>query len=190
MSRRTDSIGRGYFDQLYSRDPDPWRFASSPYESEKYAATLAALPPGQFASALEVGCSIGVFTRALAERCQTLLALDVAEEALQNARTTCPAPHVTFENRRVPEEWPAGTFDLIVFSEVLYYLVEPEVKQVALQVRQSLQPGGTVVLVHYLGETDYPLTGDEAATAFIAAIGLQPVHQSRAPLYRIDVLRD
>ena len=33
----------GYFERLYARDPDPWRFATSEYERDKYAATLAAL---------------------------------------------------------------------------------------------------------------------------------------------------
>ena len=189
MSRRTESIGRSYFDELYARDPDPWRFASSPYETEKYAATLAALPPGEFETALEVGCSIGVFTRALAGRCTSLLAIDVAEEALQRARAMCQATHVRFENRRVPEEWPTGHYDLIVLSEILYYLAQPDLNRVAAQVRQSLNAQGTVILVHYLGETDYPVTGDVAATAFIAAAGLQSTHQDRAPLYRIDVLQ-
>ena len=52
----------GYFEQLYSRDPDPCRFATSEYERSKYAATLAAVP-GQHQSCFEVGCSIGVLTR-------------------------------------------------------------------------------------------------------------------------------
>ena len=189
MSRRTESIGAAYFSDLYARDPDPWRFATSPYEREKYAASLAALPPGRFPSALEVGCSIGVFTRSLAERCDALLALDVAQEALTQARANCSLPHVRFEERRIPEHWPPGRFDLIVLSEVLYYLVQDEVERVAVLARRALNPRGAILLVHYLGGTDYPLTGDEAAAAFIAAAGLAIEHQSRAPLYRIDVLR-
>ena len=39
MSRRTASIPADYFNTLYARDPDPWQFATSPYEAEKYAAT-------------------------------------------------------------------------------------------------------------------------------------------------------
>ena len=36
------------------------------YEREKYDLTLAALPEARYASALEVGCSIGVLTHDLA----------------------------------------------------------------------------------------------------------------------------
>jgi hypothetical protein len=68
MSRRTESIDRAYFDTLYAADPDPWRFATSAYERDKYAASLAALPDPAYGSVLEIGCSIGVFTRQLAGR--------------------------------------------------------------------------------------------------------------------------
>ena len=33
-----------YFKGMYATEADPWRFVTSPYERDKYAATLAALP--------------------------------------------------------------------------------------------------------------------------------------------------
>src|SRR5690349_510198 len=57
------SLPAAYFDALYTKEKDPWRFASSPYEQAKYAATLQALPVARFTDALEIGCSIGVLTR-------------------------------------------------------------------------------------------------------------------------------
>ena len=115
-----------YFERLYAHDPDPWRFASSEYERDKYTATLAALPPRRFARAFEIGCSIGVLTRHLAERCDALLGADVAEGALAQARERCAGLfHVKLSRMVVPQDWPDGRFDLIVFSEVLYYLGLP-----------------------------------------------------------------
>jgi len=189
MSRRVGSIDRSYFDALYAADPDPWRFATSPYESEKYAASLAALPDATYQSGLEIGCSIGVFTSALATRCRSLLALDVAEQALAQACSHCKAAHVRFENRSVPDDWPEGVFDLIVLSEVLYYLDIPALSRVAGQVERSLLKGGAVLLVHYLGLTDYPLSGDEAANIFIRRLDYRILSQERTDAYRIDVLR-
>ena len=186
MTRRTAPIEPAYFEALYAADPDPWRFATSAYEAEKYAATLAALPPRRFADALEVGCSIGVLTAQLARRCDRLLALDVAEAALARARAACPG--VRFERRRIPQAWPPGRFDLIVLSEVLYYLDLPRIRDAAARAVRALQPGGCVLMVHYLGETDYPTTGDEAAETFAAASGLTPGFAARAPGYRIDRL--
>ncbi len=186
MTRRTQTIRPDYFEAMYAADPDPWRFATSDYEREKYAATLAALPDRRFAHALEVGCSIGVLTRQLAGRCDDLLALDVAEAALAQARARCPG--VRFERRAIPDEWPAGRFDLIMFSEVLYYLDAAGITATAAKAVAALQPGGCILLVHYLGGTDYPSTGDEAADGFTAAAGLSPVLRVREPLYRIDRL--
>jgi SAM-dependent methyltransferase len=188
MSRHPASIGDGYFDALYARDIDPWAFATSDYERDKYMATLAMLPERPFANALEVGCSIGIFTARLAPRCGRLLALDVAEAALARARENCAALNVTFLRARVPEQWPQGMFDLIVLSEMLYYLDASDLMRVARQASGALAKDGIVLLVHYLGETDYPLTGDAAAEAFIAASGLRPTQQVRAEQYRIDRL--
>ena len=186
MTRRTASIDPAYFEQLYASDPDPWRFATSGYEREKYAATLAALPQRRFPQTLEVGCSIGVLTAQLAGQCDRLLALDVVDAALDQARQRCPA--VKFEKRRIPDEWPNGAFDLIVFSEVLYYLDRTGIEQAAHRATAALTSGGCILLVHYLGGTDYPTTGDEAAEYFIAASGLSPGRQLRAEMYRIDRL--
>ena len=189
MSRRVGSIDRTYFDALYAADPDPWQFATSDYEREKYAASLAALPDATYQAALEVGCSIGVFTRALAARCKTLLALDVADAALAQARQQCRESNVTFQNRSVPDDWPEGSFDLIVLSEVLYYLDISALSRVAAKVDLSLPQGGVVLLVHYLGETDYPISGDEAAETFIAATKYPVLSHARTSTYRLDVLK-
>jgi len=183
----------GYFEQLYERDPDPWQFATSDYEREKYAATLEALPPGRFARAFEVGCSIGVLTRQLASRCNSLLAVDVAQGAIGQAEQRCAdQPWVRFAKMAVPQEWPEGEFDLILFSEVLYYLGIPGIHEAASRTLGSLAPGGTVILANWHGPTDGACTGDEAATLFIQACRprLAPTRQSRAEKYRLDVLQD
>ncbi len=180
-----------HFDRLYANDPDPWKFATSEYERDKYAATLAALSRPRYARAFEVGCSIGVLTRRLAECCDEILAVDVAEAALQNAAARCnDLPGVRFARMVVPKDWPDGAFDLILFSEVLYYLSAAERLAAARLSLQSLRPGGTIVLVNWHGPTDGDCNGDDAAEQFIAACSpaLRPTTQRRAERYRIDVL--
>jgi SAM-dependent methyltransferase len=192
MTRHTTSLPPGYFDERYAADPDPWNFEGSPYERDKYDATLAALPRPHYAAALEIGCSIGVLTAALAPRCDALTALDVAEAALDRARARCrDLPAVRLLRAQVPGEWPEGAFDLILLSEVVYYLDAGDVARLAARVCGSLRPGGDVVLVHWTGETHYPLTGDEAADLFIReSRGTLAVdRQVRTRAYRLDVLR-
>jgi predicted TPR repeat methyltransferase len=192
MTRKIGSIPDSYFESLYARDRDPWRFASSDYERLKYAATLSAIGAAPVRRAWEVGCSIGVFTRALAGICDDLLAVDVAETALAEARRRCAdLPHIRLRRLRVPDEWPAGRFDLIVFSEVLYYLSPQDIEQTARQTLASLSPQGRVVLVHWTGETDYPCTGDQAADLFGRCCGdlLATIRRDRTAAYRLDVFQ-
>ena len=167
MTRRVQTIAPDYFDALYTADPDPWRFRSSDYEADKYAATLAALSQPRYRRALEVGCSIGVFTRQLAARCERLLAIDASAVALESARLACSGlDNVEFELAAVPAQFPSGSFDLIVLSEVIYYLDENDVAALAARCAQALSPEGEIVACHWLGETDYPLSGAVASDMF------------------------
>ncbi len=191
MTRASGTLPTTYFDALYASDPDPWKFATSPYEQEKYALTLAALPHAHYASALEVGCSIGVLTRALAQRCDRLLAVDVAEAPLMEAKRRCAdLPSVRFEKMFAPSQWPGETFDLILLSEMIYYLSADDVGALASRVAQCLRAEADVVMVHWTGATNYPLSGDEACGLFIRGLeGVMTVARcDRHPAFRIDVL--
>ena len=191
MSKPRPTLGPEYFDALYTADPDPWKFATSPYERAKYTLTLNATPKPRYRSALEVGCSIGVLTGSLASRCDAVVAIDAAQTALAEARRRCAdLPNVRFEQMFVPEQWPDGQFELILLSEVIYYLSREDVARLTSRVSRSLSTGGSVILVHWTGPTNYPLSGDEAATLFIERI--QPTcvlkRGDRYRQFRLDVL--
>lgn len=188
-TRPNHSLEPAYFERVYARDVDPWGFASSEYECAKYADTLAALPRRTYRRGLEVGCSIGVLTLRLAERCGTLDALDVHEGALAEARRrAASARHVHFHRMMFPREAPVGSYDLIVVSEVAYYWGGGEFDAARELITARLEVGGHLVLVHYTPEaTDYPLTGDEVHERFLTAPGLRHLRGHRADRYRLDV---
>jgi cyclopropane fatty-acyl-phospholipid synthase-like methyltransferase len=191
MSEPGQTLLPEYFDALYTADPDPWKFAGSPYERDKYALTLEAMSKPRYRSALEVGCSIGVLTRSLASRCDTLVAIDAAQTPLVEARRRCAdLPGVRCEYMFVPEQWPSGDFELILLSEVIYYLSREDVGRLAARVSDSLIKGGSVILVHWTGPTNYPLSGNEAAALFIERIGPGYVvdRADRYAKFRLDVL--
>jgi len=150
-----------YFEQMYAADPDPWGYETRWYERRKYALTIAALPREHYRRAFEPGCSLGVLTELLAPRCDALVALELLPNVAAKARARArSAEQVAVEVGRIPEDWPAGTFDLVVLSEVLYYLDEDGVAEVLAKLDDSLAPSGHVIAVHWRGETDYPLAGD------------------------------
>ncbi len=191
--RAPDSLTPEYFDGVYRANADPWNFASSPYEAAKYCATLEALPRERYTNAFEAGCSIGVLTAQLAPRCERLLCIDLSEAALAQARERCAAlPQVRFERRMLPGEFPMadGPFDLIVVSEVGYYLAMPDLLRLREQCATRLATGGHLLLVHWTPVVhDYPLTGDEVHATFAEATGTAWRHLSgrREEKYRLDL---
>lgn len=179
-----------YFDELYAKNEDPWRFATSPYELAKYSATLEILNGQPLGAVFEVGCSIGILTRALASNCDSVLAVDGSEIALATARQKCgDLGNVTLAQMRIPADWPAGSFDLILFSEVLYFLGPDDIEVTAHKTVKSLSSSGRVLLVNWLGETDYPCSGDEACSIFITATEefLKVGQSLRNEDYRLDL---
>ena len=189
---RSDTVDLTHFEALYAAKQDPWRFATSKYERAKYAATIAALPEARYARGLDVGCSIGIMTAALAERCDSLLGLEPVTTALDQARErNAGRPWVRFAPMFVPGEWPDETFDLIVISEVIDYLGAADLEALAVRLEASLATGGDLILVHWLGKKRSPVHTGEASEALIAATAsfLTILHQTRNADYRLDVLR-
>lgn len=187
---RRERIDTDYFRDLYAKNGDPWNFASSDYERQKYATTIAALPRARYARALEIGCSIGILTRMLAARCDELVCTEPVERAREQAVARCAdLHHVSFLPLAAPGLWPTGSFDLIVLSEVVYYFTRDEVIQLVGRVHDTLAPGGHVLLVHYVRETDYPLSGDDAVAIFLEGSRpwLSVIRQERTTDYRLDL---
>ena len=188
---KRSSFAPEYFEELYTKNRDPWNFATSTYEHSKYAATLEVLKRQPFGTVFEVGCSIGILTKALAANCVSVLAVDASTKALANARRNCESlSNVTLTRMRIPAEWPASSFDLILLSEVLYFLSPADIRVTAQKTLRSLSSRGRVLLVNWLGETDYPCGGEEACNIFIAAVtsDLRIIEERRNSDYRLDLL--
>jgi SAM-dependent methyltransferase len=179
----------GYFDAMYQAAPDPWGFTERWYERRKYAISLAQLPAERYHSAFEPGCSVGVFSQLLAPRCDALLSCDLAAVAVQAAaERTSDLPGVRVEQREIPRQWPSGRFDLVVLSEVLYYFGDHDLEQVLRQAAASLEPGGTLLAVHWRHPVaDYPRTGDDVHRALARQPGLARLVSHTEPDFLAEV---
>jgi cyclopropane fatty-acyl-phospholipid synthase-like methyltransferase len=190
--RKTGTLGADYFESLYRAEEDPWKFATSAYEAQKYARTLAVLGDEPLGSVLEVGCSIGVFTAALARRCRHLVATEVSPTALDQARRRCAAlPNIAFRLARSNADDLGGPYDLVILSEVVYFWDDADLAAFAERLEQALTPGGRAILVHWLGDTDYPKSADDAVADFAAALGGDYIVErcERTADYRLDIWR-
>ena len=189
----SDSIGADHFDAVFAASDDPWRFRSRWYEQRKRALTLASLPAPRYRNAYEPGCANGELSAALAGRCEALLVSDGADKAVALARRRLAAlPHVSVAKAWLPAEWPIDqTFDLVVLSELGYYLDAASLGELARRVRRSLRPGATVLACHWRRPIHgCPLDGDRVHALFGSALGLACLSQTLDDDLRIDVWCD
>jgi SAM-dependent methyltransferase len=157
------------------------------------------LPDGRYARGLEVGCAEGAFTERLATRCDAVVGTDISEVAIERARSRFAGrPEIELQRRTRPLDFPDGTFDAIVCSDVVY-LWERGIVEIGLSTMvERLRPGGALVLLHYLGTFGQPVHADEVhelAMRLGAAAGLAHptgyVHENVGPHgagFRVDVL--
>ena len=183
------TLDAGYFRERYAASPDPYGLAERWYEARKYAITVALLPWQRYGAAFEPGCSVGVLTAMLAARCDNLLACDAVPDAVASARArTAGLPGVRVERREVPGEWPAHSFDLVVFSELLYYFDDADLGQVLSLGLGSLRPGGQILAVHWRHPAPHhPRTGDEVHEDLAAHAGLARLARYRDPDFTAEV---
>ncbi|KUM27184.1 hypothetical protein AU467_01945 [Mesorhizobium loti] len=178
---------------------DPWNYRS-PYEQEKYERQLEILPAGRIGRALELACAEGHFTRQLAPRVDHLTATDISDVAVGRARARCSdQPNVEFGVLDFSADTLPGEMDLIVCSEVLYYLDDlDELRRIAKKIVAALAPGGSFVSAHafVLRDNvertgfDWNTFGAQAISETLAATeGLVLEQSIQTELYRIDRFR-
>src|SRR5258707_10738662 len=177
-----------WFDDLYRRSDDPWGMRERWYERRKRQLTVAALPCERYRNGFEPGCANGELTAALASRCDTLLAWDVNETAAQLARVRVAGlPHVRIEQRTMPSDWPDGPFDLIVISEVAYYLDGSDLQQLADRIRETLSPEGALLACHWRHPFDEALQSAEAVhTMLDTRCGFARISHHDEPDFLLD----
>jgi SAM-dependent methyltransferase len=184
----TEATAVERFERLYHESSDPWGYRTSEYEREKYARTLAALPKPSHGLCLEVGCSIGVFTGLLAARCEHVVAIDFSLRALQLAAENLNGVrNVDLLRASFPEETPPGSWDLIVCSEVLYYLQGTALDAAVEWIETQLACGAGVLAVSWRGVgREEPLQGDEVHDRLAAQLADWHALDARQDGYRLD----
>jgi hypothetical protein len=157
------------FEARYRADPDPWRYLASDYERRKYEATLTACGPGPFACALELGGSIGVFS----------------------ARSRLAGyPGVKPIVGAIPAAVPQLAFDLVVASEILYYLSDDEFAGTLSLLERTMVAGTPLVAVHWRQPgPERPRDADQAHAALAGAPWLTGVHHGGTDDYLLEVFR-
>lgn len=179
-----------HFEALYAASPDPWNVRAAWYEQRKRALLLAALPQARYRHAFEPGCGNGELTAALAPRCDRILACDGSPSAVAAAQARLAgAAHVTVDQRRLPQDWPHGdgAFDLVIVSEMAYYLPGDVWQDMVRRIVASLAPGGALLMCHCRHPyDDYVTSADFVHGAAHAAPELSPIVQHVETEFLLD----
>jgi hypothetical protein len=176
------------FEDAYNRDRDPWNFTTSSYEQRKYDVTVASLVRPRYARCFEPGCSIGALTARLASRADEVIAADASSTAACTATKRLQRfSNVVVTNDSIPDTWPTGNFDLIVWSELGYYWDAPELQRIIRHAQSLLTVDGHFLAVHWLGCSDDHLLSGSEVHAIIGDTFGDPVVHHIEPQFILDL---
>ncbi len=188
------SSTRLYFENLYGSHADPYGVGTRWYEARKRAVLLSALPARRFGSAYEPGCGIGELTVELAGRCDRVLASDFQQAAVEATRQrTANLPQVQVLQQQLPADWPTpnlrhgDSFDLIVLSELGYFLDAAEMHTVAQRCQASLAPDGTLVACDWRRDFRERKLPTETVHQALGHLGLTPLVRHEEPDFLLQV---
>lgn len=134
------------FEALYARRPDPWGVLTSPLAPQRYLALVEAV--GRYSpcqSILDVGCGEGAMTRYLVGCASTVVGIDASPTAI--ARAERLVPKARFSCCTLEEFGTERRFDVVLASEILYY-----VKEVDVAIKKLLALGRVVIISYTNGE--------------------------------------
>jgi SAM-dependent methyltransferase len=140
---------------------DPWNLDESELAAASHDLQIRLLAGRRYASALEIGCAAGAFTRRLADIADRVVALDIAPSAVARARSKgLDAVRVEFRAANVMEVDLAaeGPWDLVVMSETIYCLgwLYPlfELGWLASSLFAAICPAGRFLMANTYGSED------------------------------------
>ncbi|GHD18069.1 hypothetical protein GCM10016234_27970 [Tianweitania populi] len=189
--------GPDHFARLYADDGDPWHVRSSAYERQKRESVVSLLSETRhetpFRQSLEAGCGEGHLSGALLQAglVQTAVGFDRDPAIIQRARNFGWGEQAHFRTGSMPADMPDGSFDLVLLSEVLYFLDEGALTTLADNLTTRLEPDACIVVVSWLGSTGTPLDGRTASDFFRCALGrtFETLKVEETPDFRIELLQ-
>lgn len=162
-----------YFDGIYADSDDPWHYLNRWYERRKRMLTLAVLQQPHYRRAIELGCANGILSHQLASRTSRLMCIDGHPRAVKLARENLQAySHVEVLQAHIPDGLPRQEYDLIVISEVAYYLDQAQLEKLLAWALRYSHARTEILLCHW----KYPIEGFELNSAYIHQFFAQHPH--------------
>jgi SAM-dependent methyltransferase len=146
----------GDFDGLYASDSDPWSQSANGikgYDYRKYynfSRTRLGKEIKNIESKkdlLEVGCGTGFVLKFLADSLPSLSlnGIDISPIAIQRARVNFPEYNFSVGDIQSPELVAEQYYDIVIFSHVLWYILE-NLNTAVLNAHKLLRSGGHLII--------------------------------------------
>ncbi|MEV7041579.1 bifunctional PIG-L family deacetylase/class I SAM-dependent methyltransferase [Amycolatopsis sp. NPDC051061] len=179
------------FASLYAAAQDPWSVGTKWYERRKREMVLACLPDEHYGTVVEPACGVGVLTRDLAARADHVIAFDPVPAAVERTRAAVAGlSHVDVHKGSAPGALPAGPADLLVYSELLYYLDDQDLDATIEASAAALRPGGHLLAAHWLPwAPEAPRDGRDAHARLLAHPAFEPLVEHTDEQFLLHVLR-
>lgn len=134
-SRQTRETVRADFDRIALLSEEAWD------HNAHYHEYLLGHLPARCRNVLEIGCGTGQFSRLLAGRAESVLALDLSRQMVRLARERSKLyPNIDFVNADVETyRLPENHFDCVATLTTLHHL---PFESILGRVRKALRPGG------------------------------------------------
>ena len=167
------AINLAGFAAKFADSEDPWGTFTKHDEAVKRAAILHALGPGPIGRVLELASGNGSNSVAIAPRALRLDATEGTREGTDlTARAIRAYPRARAIRLPLPAWPPRSVYDAVVIAEILYYLSDRAMTQVARDTATWLRPGGTLVLAHHrIDFFDFAQHADGIQTRFLTETG-------------------
>lgn len=169
--RGRDEVAQPFEAMYDADDDDPWNLDGSQYERRRHELVLACLGRDHYGRAIEIGCATGQLASRLRDRADDVVGLDASVAALRVAGQRSDA--VRWVLGAAPHDVPDEDYDLIVMSEIGYFLDGVDLLATLRGLRRRLRPDGELVIANWRGPTeDIPLDGATVQQQAVAMLDL------------------
>jgi 2-polyprenyl-3-methyl-5-hydroxy-6-metoxy-1,4-benzoquinol methylase len=180
----------GHFDRLFAHSDDPWRYQGDVVSESRRELLLRMLPEQRCQRMLEIGCATGWITEHLAQRAETLLAVDISNAAIARAKERCEGLiHVDFECVDLLHGSLHGQFETIVCAGVLVYLPWNAQRRLRDHIASVLAPHGHLLLEHLREAGPGECAGDQIHALYTEHPRLQRLATRAQDGYEIALFR-
>lgn len=153
-----DMTFRGEFEAMYGDIEDPWGCAAVVDSLNNRLFMEILFHERGFERIIDVGCGLGAFTQRVKERQPEarVSGCDISATAVRKAMAAYP--EIEFFVLDIQKGEISGQYDLIILSEVLWYILD-NVGEVFAKIHDALRPGGVLAIHQYFPDEQRYGTG-------------------------------